>query len=141
MPAFWALRMTGTRGLSSRGGRKIASTPWAIMLLTSEACLAAEPAASVEAAVEAATGIGYPVMVKAAAGGGGMGMSVAADEAALRAEYDKVRAFALYESEVRPAPHPRSPESLRARAATWGSVAGCGAAEAFRIVRELEFGG
>ena len=28
--------------------------------------------------------IGYPVMVKAAAGGGGMGMAVAADEAALR---------------------------------------------------------
>ena len=33
-------------------------------------------------------------MVKAAAGGGGMGMAVAADEAALRTEYDKVRAFA-----------------------------------------------
>ena len=38
--------------------------------------------------------IGYPVMVKAAAGGGGMGMAVATDEAALRTEYDKVRAFA-----------------------------------------------
>jgi acetyl-CoA carboxylase, biotin carboxylase subunit len=34
------------------------------------------------------------VMVKAAAGGGGMGMGVAIDEAALRTEYDKVRAFA-----------------------------------------------
>jgi acetyl-CoA carboxylase biotin carboxylase subunit len=33
-------------------------------------------------------------MVKAAAGGGGMGMAVAADEAGLRTEYDKVRAFA-----------------------------------------------
>ena len=33
-------------------------------------------------------------MVKAAAGGGGMGMASAADEEALRAEYDKVRAFA-----------------------------------------------
>ncbi len=53
-----------------------------------------EPAASVEAAVEAAGGIGYPIMVKAAAGGGGMGMGVAADEAGLRTEYDKVRAFA-----------------------------------------------
>jgi acetyl-CoA carboxylase biotin carboxylase subunit len=53
-----------------------------------------DPAATVEAAIEAAAGIGYPVMVKAAAGGGGMGMAVAADEAALRTEYDKVRAFA-----------------------------------------------
>jgi acetyl-CoA carboxylase, biotin carboxylase subunit len=53
-----------------------------------------DPAATVEAAVEAATSIGYPVMVKAAAGGGGMGMGVAADEAALRTEYDKVRGFA-----------------------------------------------
>src|SRR5919108_226128 len=33
-------------------------------------------------------------MVKAAAGGGGMGMAVAADEAGLRTEYDKVRGFA-----------------------------------------------
>ncbi|MFC0532873.1 acetyl-CoA carboxylase biotin carboxylase subunit [Phytohabitans kaempferiae] len=53
-----------------------------------------DPAATVEAAVEAATAIGYPVMVKAAAGGGGMGMGVATDEAALRTEYDKVRGFA-----------------------------------------------
>ncbi|GIF70397.1 biotin carboxylase [Asanoa ishikariensis] len=53
-----------------------------------------DPAASVDAAVSAAAEIGYPVMVKAAAGGGGMGMGVAVDEAALRTEYDKVRAFA-----------------------------------------------
>jgi acetyl-CoA carboxylase biotin carboxylase subunit len=53
-----------------------------------------DPAATVDAAIEAATGIGYPVMVKAAAGGGGMGMAVAADEAALRVEFDKVRSFA-----------------------------------------------
>src|SRR3954451_13624863 len=53
-----------------------------------------DPAATAEAAIEAATSIGYPVMVKAAAGGGGMGMAVANDEAALRTEYDKVRAFA-----------------------------------------------
>jgi acetyl-CoA carboxylase biotin carboxylase subunit len=33
-------------------------------------------------------------MVKAAAGGGGMGMAAAADEAALRTEYEKVRGFA-----------------------------------------------
>ncbi|TDC39877.1 biotin carboxylase [Micromonospora sp. 15K316] len=53
-----------------------------------------EPAADLTAATAAAAGIGYPVMVKAAAGGGGMGMGVATDEAGLRAEYDKVRAFA-----------------------------------------------
>ncbi|GAA4677801.1 acetyl-CoA carboxylase biotin carboxylase subunit [Phytohabitans rumicis] len=53
-----------------------------------------DPAGTVEAALEAAATIGYPVMVKAAAGGGGMGMGVANDEAALRTEYDKVRAFA-----------------------------------------------
>jgi acetyl-CoA carboxylase, biotin carboxylase subunit len=53
-----------------------------------------DPAATVEAAIEAATTIGYPVMVKAAAGGGGMGMAVAEDEQTLGAEYDKVRAFA-----------------------------------------------
>ncbi|MEH0845104.1 biotin carboxylase N-terminal domain-containing protein [Micromonospora sp. CPCC 205711] len=53
-----------------------------------------EPAADLDAAVAAAAEIGYPVMVKAAAGGGGMGMGVATDEAALRTEYDKVRAFA-----------------------------------------------
>ncbi|MEU5563057.1 acetyl-CoA carboxylase biotin carboxylase subunit [Micromonospora musae] len=53
-----------------------------------------EPAADLAAATAAAAEIGYPVMVKAAAGGGGMGMGVATDEAALRTEYDKVRAFA-----------------------------------------------
>ncbi|GAB7049330.1 acetyl-CoA carboxylase biotin carboxylase subunit [Catenuloplanes indicus] len=51
-----------------------------------------EPVADVESAL--AAGIDYPVMIKAAAGGGGMGMAVAADETALRAEFDKVRAFA-----------------------------------------------
>ncbi|GAA1801803.1 biotin carboxylase [Planosporangium flavigriseum] len=53
-----------------------------------------DPAGSVEEAVAAAAEIGYPIMVKAAAGGGGMGMGVANDEAGLRAEYEKVRAFA-----------------------------------------------
>jgi acetyl-CoA carboxylase, biotin carboxylase subunit len=53
-----------------------------------------DPAASADAALAAATEIGFPVMVKAAAGGGGMGMAVADDEAGLRTEYDKVRAFA-----------------------------------------------
>jgi acetyl-CoA carboxylase, biotin carboxylase subunit len=53
-----------------------------------------DPARDVDAALAVADDIGYPVMVKAAAGGGGMGMSVAADEAALRTEYEKVRGFA-----------------------------------------------
>jgi acetyl-CoA carboxylase, biotin carboxylase subunit len=53
-----------------------------------------DPAVSVEAALDAAATIGYPVMVKAAAGGGGMGMAVAADDAALRVEHEKVRTFA-----------------------------------------------
>jgi acetyl-CoA carboxylase biotin carboxylase subunit len=53
-----------------------------------------EPLAEVAAAVEAARSIGYPLMVKAAAGGGGMGMSVAADEAALATEFERVRGFA-----------------------------------------------
>jgi acetyl-CoA carboxylase biotin carboxylase subunit len=53
-----------------------------------------DPAATLDAALAEAVRIGYPVMVKAAAGGGGMGMASAADESALRAEYDKVRGFA-----------------------------------------------
>ncbi|HVQ35681.1 MAG TPA: PIG-L deacetylase family protein [Candidatus Bathyarchaeia archaeon] len=47
----------------------------------------------------------------------------------------KVRAFACYEREVREAPHPRSSASLRARAATWGSVIGVAAAEPLHVVR------
>ncbi|MDT4992179.1 MAG: acetyl-CoA carboxylase, biotin carboxylase subunit [Actinoplanes sp.] len=53
-----------------------------------------DPAVTVGDAIDAASTIGYPVMVKAAAGGGGMGMAVATDEAALRSEFDTVHAFA-----------------------------------------------
>jgi acetyl-CoA carboxylase biotin carboxylase subunit len=53
-----------------------------------------EPVADADAAVHEATRIGYPVMVKAAAGGGGIGMSAAADEAALRAAFDTARSRA-----------------------------------------------
>jgi acetyl-CoA carboxylase biotin carboxylase subunit len=53
-----------------------------------------EPVPDVAAALTAARGIGFPVMVKAAAGGGGMGMAVAGDERSLGTEYGKVRAFA-----------------------------------------------
>ena len=50
-----------------------------------------DPVADVEDAVAAAKEIGYPVMVKAAAGGGGIGMGVARDEDSLRAAYETAR--------------------------------------------------
>jgi acetyl-CoA carboxylase biotin carboxylase subunit len=53
-----------------------------------------EPARDVDAAVAAAGDIGFPLMVKASAGGGGMGMSVAHDEESLRTEFEKVQGFA-----------------------------------------------
>ena len=49
----------------------------------------------------------------------------------------KIAAMACYETEAREFPHPRSGEALRAIAARWGSVAGCGAAEAFELVRAV----
>ena len=49
----------------------------------------------------------------------------------------KVQALALYESEARPFPHPRSPEVLRAIARRWGSVVGMKAAEAFELLRAI----
>jgi LmbE family N-acetylglucosaminyl deacetylase len=49
----------------------------------------------------------------------------------------KIAAMECYESERRKFPHPRSPEALRAIAMRWGSVAGCGAAEAFELVRSI----
>jgi len=47
----------------------------------------------------------------------------------------KIQAFKQYETEVRPFPHPRSEEVLRAMATRWGSVAGLKAAEAFEVIR------
>lgn len=49
---------------------------------------------------------------------------------------EKVNLLARYETEMRPWPHPRSPEALRDRARYWGSVSGFRAAEAFVIARE-----
>jgi LmbE family N-acetylglucosaminyl deacetylase len=49
----------------------------------------------------------------------------------------KVAAMEAYETERRPFPHPRSPEAIRAAARRWGSAAGCGAAEAFALVRAI----
>jgi acetyl-CoA carboxylase, biotin carboxylase subunit len=53
-----------------------------------------EPVTDVATAVLAAERVGYPVMVKAAAGGGGIGMGAAADEAALRQAFETARSRA-----------------------------------------------
>ncbi len=53
-----------------------------------------EPVPDADAAVEVAARIGYPVMVKAAAGGGGIGMSVANDPEQLRSGYETARSRA-----------------------------------------------
>jgi acetyl-CoA carboxylase, biotin carboxylase subunit len=52
------------------------------------------PVADADAAVGEADRIGYPVMVKAAAGGGGIGMSAAFDAAGLRKAFDTARSRA-----------------------------------------------
>jgi pyruvate carboxylase subunit A len=48
----------------------------------------------IEGTVVAAADIGYPVLIKASAGGGGIGMRVARDEAELRGSYDTARSTA-----------------------------------------------
>ena len=53
-----------------------------------------EPVTDVAEAVTEAECIGYPVMVKAAAGGGGIGMGAAADEAELRSAFETARSRA-----------------------------------------------
>ncbi len=47
----------------------------------------------------------------------------------------KIEAFCQYEAEMRPFPHPRSPEMLRHRAAMWGSGVGVAAAEPLQVHR------
>jgi len=47
----------------------------------------------------------------------------------------KIAAFNCYTAEVRPFPHPRSPEALRDRARYWGSLVNRKAAEAFVLAR------
>jgi len=49
----------------------------------------------------------------------------------------KIEALGEYPQEMRPFPHPRSPESVRSIARRWGSVAGCEAAEAFELIRAV----
>src|SRR5215469_8922840 len=53
-----------------------------------------KPVTDVSAALTEADRIGYPVMVKAAAGGGGIGMGAAADEAGLRSAFETARSRA-----------------------------------------------
>jgi acetyl-CoA carboxylase biotin carboxylase subunit len=53
-----------------------------------------QPVADVAAALAAADDIGYPVMIKASAGGGGIGMSAAADPAQLAAGFETARSRA-----------------------------------------------
>jgi acetyl-CoA carboxylase biotin carboxylase subunit len=50
-----------------------------------------QPVADLDAALAAAGQIGYPLMVKASAGGGGIGMSVAADPGQLTAGFETAR--------------------------------------------------
>lgn len=49
----------------------------------------------------------------------------------------KLQAMACYRTELRPAPHPRSLESLRARAQYWGQIVNAPYAEAFVLAREV----
>lgn len=47
----------------------------------------------------------------------------------------KLAAMACYQSEIRKAPHPRAPESLRAIAQRWGSTVGYNYVEPFELIR------
>ena len=49
----------------------------------------------------------------------------------------KVAAMSYYRNESRSSPHPRSSESLRALSYVRGAAAGCQAAEAFSVVRQI----
>ncbi len=49
----------------------------------------------------------------------------------------KLAAMACYAEEMRPAPHPRSLEALRVRAAYWGQQCGCAYAEPYMLMREV----
>ncbi|MBI2094409.1 MAG: PIG-L family deacetylase [Candidatus Omnitrophica bacterium] len=49
----------------------------------------------------------------------------------------KLAAMGCYAGEVRVAPHPRSPQILRAIAQRWGSVSALQAAEAFELIRSV----
>jgi LmbE family N-acetylglucosaminyl deacetylase len=52
----------------------------------------------------------------------------------------KLEAFACFETEQRPYPHPRSSRALKAHAELFGATVGCEYAEPFVLVRSLEPG-
>lgn len=49
----------------------------------------------------------------------------------------KLKAMACYEGELRPFPHARSLDAIRARAVAWGTHVGLAAAEPFELLREI----
>jgi LmbE family N-acetylglucosaminyl deacetylase len=49
----------------------------------------------------------------------------------------KLKAMSCYEGELRPFPHARSLDAIRARAIAWGTHAGLPAAEPFELLREI----
>lgn len=49
----------------------------------------------------------------------------------------KLKALAAYHEEMRPSPHPRSTTSIEALARWRGATVGCGAAEAFSVIRQI----
>ncbi len=49
----------------------------------------------------------------------------------------KLKAMAAYEGELRPFPHARSLEAIRARSVAWGTHVGLAAAEPFELLREI----
>ena len=49
----------------------------------------------------------------------------------------KLEAMACYDDELRPFPHARSLEAIRARAVAWGTHVGLAAAEPFALLREI----
>lgn len=51
---------------------------------------------------------------------------------------EKMKGLEVYKGEMRPYPHPRSPEAIRALAMRWGSVVGVPYAEAFELVRQYK---
>ncbi|EWT05322.1 biotin carboxylase [Intrasporangium chromatireducens Q5-1] len=75
-------------------GDKIRARNLAVQAGVPVASGSADPVADEETALRLAKEIGYPIMVKAAAGGGGMGMQVATDEATLKRAFLSVRGMA-----------------------------------------------
>jgi len=78
-PSVEHLKMFGDK-LTAKEAARLAGLP---LLSGSEGAIQ-----DVEAAVEAANAAGYPVMLKAAAGGGGKGMRIIEDEETLRKVFD-----------------------------------------------------